>query len=250
MSLASWDHKILKFQYFTEISVFPGPKTQDSRFSEKVSPEILSLASWGRKILKFQYFTEISVFPCPKTQDSRFSEKVSPEILSLASWDHKILKFQYFTEISVFFAIPIIIISIITILILIYGSIYAYIRYMTNIETLASEGGVLYIEIDSHVYCIGKYKPSGNMLLGGTLWKHVKGRFWRGGVPYIYVCIYTYAYIYISPYSYITCVCTPNLSKDTQLDEGAAAGAARGASLRPWSPAQGFLEFGAYENRF
>ena len=79
------------------------------------------------------------------------------------SWDHKILKFQYFTEISVFFAIPIIIVSIITIVILIYGSIYAYIRYKTNIETLALEGGVLYIEIDSHVYCIGKYKPSGNM---------------------------------------------------------------------------------------
>ena len=75
LSLASWDHKILKFQYFTEISVFPGPKTQDSRFSEKVSPEILSLASWDHKILKFQYFTEISVFPGPKTQDSRFSEK-------------------------------------------------------------------------------------------------------------------------------------------------------------------------------
>ena len=80
----------------TEISVFPGPKTQDSRFSEKVSPEILSLASWDHKMLKFQYFTEISVFPGPKTQDSRFSEKVSPEILSLASWDQEILKFQYF----------------------------------------------------------------------------------------------------------------------------------------------------------
>ena len=124
----------------------------------------MSLASWDQEILKFQYFTEISVFPGPKTQDSRFSEKVSPEILSLASWDHKILKFQYFTEISVFFAIPIsIIIIIITIVILIYGSISAYIRYKTHIETLALEGGVLYIEIDSHVYCIGKYKPSGNM---------------------------------------------------------------------------------------
>ena len=67
---------ILKFQYFTGISVFPGPKTQDSRFSEKkVFPEILSLASWDPEILKFQYFTEISVFPGPKTQDSRFSEK-------------------------------------------------------------------------------------------------------------------------------------------------------------------------------
>ena len=58
-------------------------------------------------ILKFQYFTGISLFPGPKTQDSRFSEKVLPEILSLASWDQAILKFQYFTEISVFFAIPI-----------------------------------------------------------------------------------------------------------------------------------------------
>ena len=87
---------ILKFQYFTEISVFPGPKTQDSRFSEKVFPEILSLASWDPEILNFQYFTEISVFPGPKTQDSRFSEKVFPEILSLASWDPEILKFQYF----------------------------------------------------------------------------------------------------------------------------------------------------------
>ena len=53
---------ILKFQYFTGISVFPGPKTQDSRFSKKVFPEILSLASWDQEILKFQYFTEISVF--------------------------------------------------------------------------------------------------------------------------------------------------------------------------------------------
>ena len=78
---------ILEFQYFTGISVFPGPKTQDSRFSEKVFPEILSLASWDPGILKFQYFTGISVFPGPKTQDSRFSEKVFPEILSLASWD-------------------------------------------------------------------------------------------------------------------------------------------------------------------
>ena len=66
---------ILKFQYFTEISVFPGPKTQDSRFSEKVFPEILSLASWDPEILKFQYFTEISVFPGPKTQD--FQKKFS-----------------------------------------------------------------------------------------------------------------------------------------------------------------------------
>ena len=57
--------KILKFQFFTEISVFPGPKTQDSRFSAKVSPEILSLASWDQEILKFQYF----LVPRPKTQD-------------------------------------------------------------------------------------------------------------------------------------------------------------------------------------
>ena len=68
-------------------------------------------------------------------------------------------------------------IIIITIVILIYGSIYAYIRYKTYIETLALEGGVLYIEIDSHVSCIGKYKPSGNMQevgVGGDLMETCK----------------------------------------------------------------------------
>ena len=93
--------KILKFQYFLV------PRTQASRFSERVSPEILSLASWDHKRLKFRYLTEISIFPGPKTQDSRFSEKVSPEILRLAAWDQEILKFQYFTEMSVFLTIPI-----------------------------------------------------------------------------------------------------------------------------------------------
>ena len=77
---------------------------------------------------------------------------------------------------------------------------YVYIRYKTKIETLALEGGILYIEVDSHVYCRGKYKPHGNMLkgnFGGTLWKHVKGRF-LGGVPYIYIHhVFIYMYLYI-----------------------------------------------------
>ena len=54
---------MLKFRWGAGISVFPGPKTQDSRFPEKVFSEILRLASWDQEILKFQYFTEISVFP-------------------------------------------------------------------------------------------------------------------------------------------------------------------------------------------
>ena len=66
---AHWNFVHFHYNENTEISVFPGPKTQDSRFSEKVSPEILSLVSWDHKILKFQYFTEISVFP--RSQDPR-----------------------------------------------------------------------------------------------------------------------------------------------------------------------------------
>ena len=50
--------KILKFQYFTEISVFH--RNQEPRFLEKFFLGILVLGSW--KILKFQYFTETSVF--------------------------------------------------------------------------------------------------------------------------------------------------------------------------------------------
>ena len=37
-----------------------------------------------------------------------------------------------------------------------------YKRFKTNTETLVLEGGVLYIEIDSHVYCRGKYIPYWN----------------------------------------------------------------------------------------
>ena len=44
--------------YFTEISVFP--RNQEPRFLENFFLGILVLGSW--KILKFQHFTEISVF--------------------------------------------------------------------------------------------------------------------------------------------------------------------------------------------
>ena len=96
--------KMLKFQYLNEISVFPGPKTQDSRFSEKKFP----LNSWVLRLgtrkyrnfsilLKFQYF----LVPRPKTQD--FQKKRFP----LNSWVLRngtrkyrsfsiLLKFQYF----------------------------------------------------------------------------------------------------------------------------------------------------------
>ena len=53
---AYWYSKKYRNFSISEISVFYGPKTQDSRFQGKLFLKILSLGSWDREIQKFQYF--------------------------------------------------------------------------------------------------------------------------------------------------------------------------------------------------
>ena len=64
--------------FYWNFNIFWSQDPRLKIFRKKVSPEILSLASWDQEILKFQYFTGISIFSGPKTQDSRFSEKKFP----------------------------------------------------------------------------------------------------------------------------------------------------------------------------